>query len=150
METISKRQKKIIGVALLTITILITIAGFGIYAYGVYYNFDWAQILGVATNFLSPTTIVGIVVKFFMNQKHIKKVRNETKEIKMFFNKKEKPTSVFTEYDLGLFVFNVKRGEITIKFDNKNFSSEQDFYRKFSEANSNFTEQMRKIVHKEV
>lgn len=103
--------------------------------------------MGVATNFLSPTTIVGIVIKFFMNQKHVKKIRNETKEIKMFFKKDEKPATIYNKYDINGFVFELKeKGEITIKFNKEDFISQHDFYEKFRSANAEFTEQIRKII----
>lgn len=86
-----------------------------------------------------------------MNQHHIKKVKKETKEIKMFFKKENKPTSIYTRYDINGFIFEIKeKGEINIRFNKDDFLNEGDFYNKFRVANGEFTEQMRKILNKEI
>lgn len=69
----------------------------------------------------------------------------------MFFKKEDKPTTIYTRYDINGFIFEIKeKGEINIKFNKEDFLGEQDFYNKFRKANGEFTEQMRKIIDKEV
>lgn len=139
-------KRKAIGISLLLLAVGIGISGFAVYVYGIYNNFDWAQILGFASNLLSPTTIVGIVIKFFMNKKQLKqidKVVNEKKETKEMIEKKK---GLFRKFKIGNFDVDITKKSIVIEFDVESFNNENDFYEQLKCCSNEMLEKVRKII----
>lgn len=79
----NERQKKIITITLLVLLSIIFIAGLIVsivlISTGVVDNIKVGAIISSITNFISPTTIVGIVIKFIMNKYFNKKNVRDTK-----------------------------------------------------------------------
>ena len=73
-------QKKIISICFILLFILITAASIVIYVIGHVNKDKILQMVGFISTMISPTTLVGVIIKYFMNKSHSRAIDNKLNE----------------------------------------------------------------------
>lgn len=119
----SKQKKIIINTALVMLTFA-SIASIILFIYGFVTKDDILQLAGIISTCISPTTLIGILIKIIINKAHLKAVDNrlyeaginispkEQKQIKEII--KDQPTKTFRHKH---YLFIMKEDKIIIKFE---------------------------------
>lgn len=150
----NSKQKKIIITTALVILTLASIASIILFIYGFSTKNNIIQLVGVISTCISPTTLIGILIKIIINKMHLKAVDNrlyeaginlspkEQKQIKEII--KEQPTKTF-RYKTYLFI--AKDDKIIIKFE-KSLPNQIEEWELMRDAFLKFLEKTRNDVLK--
>ena len=70
----NKKQKKFLMVCFFILLVLASIASITLWIYGFVNKDDVLQFAGMITSLLSPTTLIGIIIKLVINKVHLKQI----------------------------------------------------------------------------
>lgn len=150
----NSKQKKIIITTALVMLTFASIASIILFIYGFVTKDDILQLAGIISTCISPTTLIGILIKIIINKAHLKAVDNrlyeaginlspkEQKQIKEII--KEQPTKTF-RYKTYLFI--AKDNKIIIKFE-KSLPNQIEEWELMRDAFLKFLEKTRNDVLK--
>ena len=82
-------QKKIISICFIALFIMITVASIIIYVIGHINKDKVMQMVGFISTMISPTTLVGVIIKYFMNKSHSRAIDNKLNEAGLNLNPTE-------------------------------------------------------------
>lgn len=116
-------QKKIIAICFTILFILITAASVIIYVIGHVNKDKVLQMVGFISTMISPTTLVGIIIKYFMNKSHSRAIDNKLNEAGLNLNPTEQEEIEKTYkntnsnfFRFKSFIFIEKEDKIIIKY----------------------------------
>lgn len=119
----TKAQKKIIAVCFIILFIMITIASIVIYVIGHVNKDKILQMVGFISTMISPTTLIGVIIKYFMNKSHSRAIDNKLNEAGLNLNPTEQAEIEKTYkntnsnfFRFKSFVFIEKEDKIIIKY----------------------------------
>lgn len=148
------KQKRIIINTALIILSLVSITSIVLFIYGFITKDNIIQLAGVISTCISPTTLIGILIKIIINKAHLKAVDNrlyeaginispkEQKQINEII--KEQPTKTFRHKH---YLFITKDDKIIIKFE-KTAPNKVDEWELMRDAFLKFLEKTRNDVLK--
>lgn len=116
-------QKKIISICFIALFIMITVASVIIYVIGHINKDKVMQMVGFISTMISPTTLVGVIIKYFMNKSHSRAIDNKLNEAGLNLNPTEQAEIEKTYkntnsnfFRFKSFVFIEKEDKIIIKY----------------------------------
>lgn len=116
-------QKKIISTCFILLFILITAASVVIYVIGHVNKDKILQMVGFVSTMISPATLIGVIIKYFMNKSHSRAIDNKLNEAGLTLNPTEQAEIEKTYkntnsnfFRFKSFVFIEKEDKIIIKY----------------------------------
>lgn len=123
-------QKKAIIKILMIIFSILSVASISIYIIGFVKKDEVLKIIGLLSSVVSPTTLLGIVIKFIMNKAHMKAIDKKLNSVGLNLTHQEQaeidktykntPANIFRVKN---YVFIEKEDKLIIRFNNEGLNA---------------------------
>lgn len=139
----NEEQKKVVVKILIILFALLSIASIVIYILGYVNKNEVMKLVGFLSTIISPATLLGIAIKFFMNKAHMRAIDKKLNSVGLNLTPQESK-EIEKEYKnintkflrVKNYVFVEKENKIIVRYDNSNltpYEIEENFKYAFKE-----------------